>query len=153
MKTNRPFIISLICLCLIGVITIVKMRLPLQTVELHVVTTNETNTGAETLGKGDGFFKTITDEISGQYAIISLNKRVVMLKEKNGRVIWSADIITPIEKDSGFITSNHTICSMHLATNDVICGQVVSNQLVIKLEAGTLIIDKQTGKEIIGGFN
>jgi outer membrane protein assembly factor BamB len=39
-----------------------------------------------------GYFKKITDPESGLYAIISLDKNTVSLKDKNGKSIWTVNV-------------------------------------------------------------
>ncbi len=62
------------------------------------VQTIATNAAVELNGKTnvtskEGYFKTMTDPQTGQYAITSSDRKSVVLKDKSGKVIWVTDVI------------------------------------------------------------
>ncbi|HXE41439.1 MAG TPA: hypothetical protein VN516_00335, partial [Candidatus Baltobacteraceae bacterium] len=80
------------------------------------------------------FFKTITDAQTGQYAVVNSDKTVVTLKEKDGKVIWSVDMIKSTKNDSWYVGPQ--IYSLRLW----------KNQLAVQFGKPEFYIDIQTGK-------
>ena len=75
----------------------------------------------------DGFFKVVTDERSGQYAIADGSKSKVALKDKYGNVIWSVDVLR--------ILGTSPISSIHVNGSNV----------VVKVWRNYVFINKETG--------
>jgi uncharacterized protein YpmB len=82
------------------------------------------------LNEAGGLFKTITDLQSGEYAIVSSNKRVVSLKDKRGKTIWYVDMVK--------ISGDSPIYSMVLA----------DDKLKIQVGRSYFGLNKKTGKVI-----
>ncbi len=81
-----------------------------------------------------GFFKTITDPQSGQYAIVNSNKAIVTWRDKNGKVIWSADIVGSMPRDIKTL-------------GDAVTGmEFTNNELLVWVGFSGFSLDKQTGK-------
>ncbi len=80
------------------------------------------------------FFKVITDAKTGEYAVVNSDKTVVTLKDKNDKVIWSADVV----KEYGTlpVQGEKKIHSIEL----------INNQLAIDFAGGLVLLDKKTGK-------
>jgi hypothetical protein len=85
------------------------------------------------------FFKVITDAQTGEYAVVNSAKTVVTMKDKNGNVIWTADIVK--EYGAGPVQGEKKIHSMEL----------INNLLAVDFAGGLVILDKKTGK-ITGDF-
>lgn len=157
MKTKRKIFFMVICLGLIALTVIIKLW-PLSTIKerYHFVGYGpiESNAQRNALGFIEGYFKTITDERTGQYAIVSPDKRNVILKNKYGLVVWSVDVITPLEKGQVIIggQEEHAIFFLHLNTNEV-NGQIVTNELLVQGGEDIIGINIETGKVKYYGSN
>jgi hypothetical protein len=88
------------------------------------------------------FFKTITDAQIGEYAVVNSDKTIVTLKDKNGNVIWSANIVKE-SKTFSWLLGERKINEMYL----------FKNQLVVGFGRAALGLDKQTGKITSFGQN
>jgi hypothetical protein len=81
------------------------------------------------------FFKVITDAQSGQYAVVNADKTIVTLKDKNGGVIWSANVAKYFETNS-LVLGERKIYSM----------QLFKNHLAVQFGRAWASIDIQSGK-------
>ena len=94
--------------------------------------TNDTTKAAKEVG---GFFKTIIDQESGQYAIVNSNRTTVTLRDKNGKTIWLSEVMWAIPLDDQQ-SWGHEITYM----------EIVRNELYIFIGKAAYTIDKKTGK-------
>lgn len=142
MKTKRSLIILAICLGLIAVAVIIKVWLPAIHTEHNTVSTSgtsdlivKTNARSNAASNGGGFFETITDAQAGQYAVVNSDKTKVILKDKNGKVIWVTDVMATMQPKmrQGW-------------GNEISYLQLFSNRLVVSVGPATAVIDKETGK-------
>ena|ERR1700722_1440552 len=80
------------------------------------------------------FYKTIIDKQSGQYAIVSQNKKIVTLKDKSNNVIWSTNVIQALRTVP--MSGERKINSM----------EIINGDLVVTVSRGYALIDKRTGE-------
>jgi hypothetical protein len=76
----------------------------------------------------EGYFKTVTDESSGRYAIVGLDKKSVALKDKTGDVIWSVDVVK------------------FLGVSPIDSLKLAGTNLVVKVSRDYVLINKDSGK-------
>ena len=87
----------------------------------------------EQLNQPNEFFKVITDAQSGRYAVVNSDKTVVILKDKNGNIIWSTNVTSwQTEPTDG--------------AKQIYSMKLFSNQLMVQVGRGSVAIDIQTGK-------
>lgn len=97
---------------------------------VNIIVTNQTaDNPTNTLNDAGCFFKTIIDNKSGQYAIVNPDRRIVLLKNKDGSVIWSAVVVAPGESEIGVlifeknrlfaVVGRHTYFSIDMKTGKV----------------------------------
>lgn len=99
------------------------------TTNIQLVSTNPITTKTNsTVNHVDGFFKIVIDQQSGKYVIVDSSKSMVALKDKDGNMIWSVDVVK-------FIGAS-PISSM----------RIVGDNLVVKVLMDYVVINKQTGK-------
>jgi hypothetical protein len=150
MKTKCNRLVLAISFGLIALIAIIKLWPFTTLTERYQFVGHgpiDSNAERNAIGFVEGYFKTITDAKTGRYAIVSPDKRSVILKNKYGFVVWSVDVITPLEKGKGqsvFVgQDDHKIYSMCLATNE----------LMVLLEKEVIGINIQSGKVKYYGSN
>lgn len=152
MKTNRLCLVVTLGLAIVFVIGILAMRLispqknnsapshseqgDITNIQLVAKNSTVTNENTKKINETDGFFKTIIDTQSGQYAVVNSDKQTVTSKDKNGKIIWSVDVAKSFPDSSGFMPGQRKIYSMAL----------FSNLLVVDIGRATVVIDKQNGK-------
>ena len=141
MKTNRPLLTLAICLGLIALALISKVWLPaMRTAHTTASTSSandsivKTNAGSNTAGNDRSFFKTITDLQTGQYAVVNADQTKVILKDKNGKVIWTTNVMATMPPKMQQVWGNK-----------ISYLELFSNRLVVSVGRATSVIDKETG--------
>jgi len=90
--------------------------------------------------ENDSLYKTITDQQSGQFAIVNANKDIVTLMNKAGGIIWSTNVIKGIQSlpfSGETIKGGEEIKSMHVYKGDLWVG-IGRGYIVVDLESGGL---------------
>jgi hypothetical protein len=82
----------------------------------------------------NGFYKIITDQELGKYAIVNTSKNVVTLKDKAGNIIWSTNVVAAIK--SVPMSGERKINSMNMIDGDI----------VVTVSRAFVRIDKKTGE-------
>lgn len=153
MKTNRLFPIIAACVLLLMVVVAVILKKSSSTKNTVFSQRSENtniqqsfNTNISQISEAPvatnetiGFYKTITDTKSDQYAIVNSEKDTVTLKSQNGNVVWSANVSEMLGTIQ--IIGERKINSM----------QMVGTNLAITIGKAVIVIDKQTGKVIPAG--
>jgi hypothetical protein len=91
--------------------------------EEHVAKAIETN----------GYYLTIVDEALGDYAVVSTNRESVILRDKAGKVTWTANVVKDLEKLP--LSGERKISSL----------EMVNGELIGRVGRGYVRIDKKTG--------
>ena len=81
-------------------------------------------------------FKVITDTQSGQYAVVSLERENVALKDRDGKIIWSTNLVRLVENID--LVGERKINSMQLFTN-ILVVYVGKEFIEIDVQTGTIM--------------
>jgi hypothetical protein len=152
MKTNRIILTIVFCLVVFIAAMLAKQRHPTVKLPSNVSGGIATNSGRPTTNQiqvteanvntnaasEKDYFKKIVDPETGQYAIIGLDKLTVILRDKDGRVIWNVNLSNEM---SGLEYS----IEQHLSGGYFYKSKSLS---VLSLEIGTssVFLDIHTGK-------
>jgi hypothetical protein len=162
MKTKRiSLAIALGLTVVVAAMLLLQHRLPDAKKETSpdVITGNASNsappvTSAAEEAKGrtnaaneEGYFKTITDPQSGEYVIASSDKQSVVLKDKNGKIIWSTNVAGWIKFPEH---GSKEIWFIQLVTNQTGFPERCSNTVGVCVGRGSVFINIKTGEVIPG---
>lgn len=106
-----------------------------------VSTQSNTAESSTITNQSKSLFKVITDVQSGQYAVVDSSRRYVTLKDKNGNVIWSVDVVKPVETMPS--VGERKIYSMRLR----------GDELIVTVGKDLLGVNKRSGKITYYGAN
>ena len=95
----------------------------------------------------EGYIKTITDSQAGEYVVASPDKQSVVLKDKNGKIIWSTNITGWIKFPED---GSKEIWSILLVTNQTGSMERFNNTVVVRVGRGIVFVNTKTGEVIPG---
>jgi hypothetical protein len=173
MKTKRLIILA-IALCVGAVVTAILLEQHRSPVTGHEISssviadnasnsapfiTNQTKvaTAAKVNGKTntvseEGYFKTIIDPQTGQYAVVNLDKQTVISKDKYGNILWTTNLsLTRFALGH----SGEIIGGISYHTNELWVGPgkatvIHTNGLWVGLGKAAVMLDIRTGGIIYG---
>ena len=99
-----------------------------------VVTASNLETNDDSANATNGLYMTITDQQSGQYAVVSTNREIVTLKDKSGKMLWESNIVQAIGNEP--LSGERKIRGMQLFKGD----------LWVSVGRGYAIVDIKSGR-------
>jgi hypothetical protein len=139
---NTKLIIPAIALCLFVAFAATMLKQHPSPVSVPFATNMATAVNGKTNAVGEeGYFKTIIDPQTGRYAIANASKEFVSLRDKNGNIIWSINLVDDLRKEPEM--SGVTINSLELS----------GDKIVVRVDRCWFILDSKTGKITGGGSN
>jgi len=159
MKTKRISFATAICLGLaIAVMLLKQNHLPVSKKETppNATTNNVSNsapsvTNAVAVAKKktdadheEDYFKTITDPQTGEYIVANSNRLSVVLKDKNGKMIWSTNVAGWVTLPGETLEEN-TIWSIQLITNETGFNERFNDTVGVRVGKGIVFVNIKTG--------